>query len=247
MMSNRINILGCNIDKLTMDQTIQKVEDIISKRKPTQHVVVNAAKIIMMHEDPKLRDIINSCPIINADGQSVVWASRLLGQPLPERVTGIDLMQRLIEISAHKGYRLFFFGAREEVISRVVEVLKEKYPSLQIAGYRNGYFSPEENDEIVEQINASNADMLFVGFSSPKKEYWLAENLYRLNVPFCMGVGGSLDVIAGVYKRAPLWMQKMGLEWFFRFIQEPKRMWKRVLKSAKFMWLVIKEMLKRRT
>jgi N-acetylglucosaminyldiphosphoundecaprenol N-acetyl-beta-D-mannosaminyltransferase len=209
--------------------------------------VVNAAKIIMMHEDPKLRDIINSCPIINADGQSVVWASRLLGQPLPERVTGIDLMQRLIEISAHKGYRLFFFGAREEVISRVVEVLKEKYPSLQIAGYRNGYFSPEENDEIVEQINASNADMLFVGFSSPKKEYWLAENLYRLNVPFCMGVGGSLDVIAGVYKRAPLWMQKMGLEWFFRFIQEPKRMWKRVLKSAKFMWLVIKEMLKRRT
>ncbi len=228
-----------------MDQTIQKVEDIICKRKPTQHVVVNAAKIVMMQEDPKLRDIINGCPIINADGQSVVWASRLLGQPLPERVTGIDLMQKLIELSAAKGYRLFFFGAKEEVISRVVEVLKERYPSLQIAGYRNGYFSPEENDEIVEQINASNADMLFVGFSSPKKEYWLAENLPRLNVAFCMGVGGSFDVIAGVYKRAPLWMQKMGLEWFFRFIQEPKRMWKRVLKSGKFMWLVIKEMLKR--
>jgi N-acetylglucosaminyldiphosphoundecaprenol N-acetyl-beta-D-mannosaminyltransferase len=244
MSENIVNILGCNINTYTMKETVDKVEKIISERKVTHHIVVNAAKIVMMQKDHKLQEIINSCGFVNPDGQSIVWASKFLGKPLPERVAGIDLMLNLIEISAGKGYRIFFLGARKETIEKVVQVLGNKYINLQIAGYRDGFFSEEENDAIVKQINASNADILFLGISSPKKEYWLAQNLNKLNVPFCMGVGGSFDVIAGLTKRAPLWMQMVGLEWFYRLIQEPKRMWKRYLVgNSIFLWLVLKEKL----
>jgi len=242
MVTKRIKILNTYIDALTMEETIEKVENYIKEKKCVQHVVVNAGKINLIQEDKKLRDIISSCPLINADGQGVVWASRVLGQPLPERVTGIDLFQKLVEISAQKGYRLFFFGAKEDVVVKVINIYKEKYPTLKIAGYRNGYFKEEENLEIAEQIRDTNPDILFVAFSSPKKEYWINEYMDVMKVPFAMGVGGSFDVIAGKTKRAPKWMQKCGLEWFYRFVQEPGRMWKRyIIGNCRFISLVIKE------
>lgn len=246
-MTKRIKILGSYVDGYTMGETIEKVEEIIKSRKPTQHVVVNASKINLMQEDEKLKEIVNSCPLINADGQSIVWASRVLKKPLPERVTGIDLFEKLIEISNEKGYGVYFFGAKEEVVKNVVEIFKEKYLKLKICGYRNGYFTEANEKEIVEDIRNSGADMVFVAFSSPKKEYWINKYLDEMNVPFVMGVGGSFDVISGLTKRAPIWMQKTGLEWFYRFAQEPVRLFKRYfLGNLRFVSLVYKDKFRRK-
>lgn len=241
-MMARINLMGCPIDCLDMEQTMARIEHHVRERKPCQHVVVNVAKFVEMRKDPLLRKIITECDIINADGMPVVWASKILGQPLPERVAGVDLFQHLVRLCAEKGYRPFFFGAREWVVQKVVSEFSERHPGLKIAGYRNGYFSEEKEPEIAEMIRNSSAHMLFVGFSSPMKEKFLEKWMPMMQVPFCMGVGGSFDVVAGKTKRAPMWMQKKGLEWLFRIYQEPRRMWKRYAKTNPvFVWMVLKE------
>ncbi len=240
-MQNRINILNCPIDKLTMDETLQRIDESIQKKAHLHHVVVNAAKLVHMQKDIELYKSVVSSDIINPDGQAVVWASRLLGQPLPERVAGIDLMQNLVMLAYEKGYKIFFFGAKEEVVKGVVDKYTHMYSEDIIAGYRNGYFGKNEEESIAKQIANSKADMLFVAISSPKKEIFL--NTYKdiINTAFIMGVGGSFDVVAGKVKRAPLWMQNAGLEWFYRFLQEPRRMWKRYLvTNSLFIWYVLK-------
>jgi N-acetylglucosaminyldiphosphoundecaprenol N-acetyl-beta-D-mannosaminyltransferase len=166
-----------------------------------------------------------------------------LGKPLPERVAGIDLMQNLVRLAQEKGYKIFFFGAKEEIVKAVVDKYSKEYSPEIIAGYRNGYFKKEEEKEIARQIADSGANILFVAISSPTKENFLSQNSELLKkVNFTMGVGGSFDVVAGKVKRAPEWMQKAGLEWFYRFLQEPGRMWKRYLvTNSLFIWYVIKE------
>ena len=223
--------MGCPVDCLSMDQTIARIEQYIKEGKPRQHVVVNVAKIVEMRKDNYLREIVSSCDLINADGMPIVWASRLLGTPLPERVAGVDLFQNLVKLCAEKGYRPFFFGAREWVVEKVFEEFKQRHPQLDVVGYRNGYYTEEKEPEIAEMIRDSKADMLFVGFSSPKKEKFLNRWMPIMKVPFCMGVGGSFDIIAGRTKRAPVWMQRSGLEWCYRIYQEPRRMWKRYAKT----------------
>lgn len=239
-MDKRVKFLNTYVDALTMEETLNRIEDAVVSKECIQHVVINAGKVNLMQEDEELTKIINECPIINADGQGVVWASKYLGNPLPERVAGIDIFTELIKLAAEKGYKPYLFGAKEEVVTEVVRRFKEKYPKLQVAGYRNGYFKPEESKSIAEDINKSRADMLFVAFSSPMKEYWIKEHMDIMKVPFAMGVGGSFDVIAGKTTRAPKWMQKCGLEWFHRFIQEPKRMFKRYIGgNFKFVKLIL--------
>ncbi|MCM0647416.1 WecB/TagA/CpsF family glycosyltransferase [Clostridium swellfunianum] len=240
-MNNRVKLLGSNLDPLTMGETIEKVEELIKSGIYNQHVVINASKVNLMQENEELADIINSCPLINADGQSVVWAGRFLGYEIPERVAGIDLFLKLVELCNEKGYRPYFFGAKQEVVEKVVDIFKSKYKNLQVAGYRNGYFKEEESYSIAEEIRRVNTDILFVAFSSPKKEFWISKYQEVMKVPFAMGVGGSFDVVAGITKRAPKWMQKSGLEWFYRFIQEPRRMAKRyIVGNYKFIKLVAK-------
>lgn len=241
MSDKRVKIMSYYLDALTMDETVAVIEHCIDSKIKCQHAVLNAGKVVMAEKDEKLKRILNECEIVNADGQSIVWASKLLKKPLPERVAGIDLMERLLKLSDKKGYRVYFFGAREEVVRKVAQICRIKYPNLIVAGFKNGYFSEEDNFNIVEDIKSAEPDILFVGFSSPKKEYWLKANMDELHIPFCMGVGGSFDVIAGLTKRAPLWMQKWGLEWFCRFIQEPLRMWKRYfVGNIKFITIVLK-------
>lgn len=241
MKNKKVMIMGYSLDALTMDETIAEIENCIKSRTKCQHAVLNAAKVVIAEKDETLKSILNECEIVNADGQSIVWASKFLKKPLPERVAGIDLMERLLEISNIKGYRVYFFGATEEVVTKTVEEFRKKYPGLIVAGYRNGYFAQEVNSQILEQMRAAKPDILFVGFSSPMKEYWLKENMAKLDIPVCMGVGGSFDVAAGLRKRAPIWMQRRGLEWLYRFIQEPERMWRRYLVgNMKFVFLVIK-------
>ncbi|QWH03511.1 glycosyltransferase [Bacillus mycoides] len=238
----KVRIFDCDVAALTMEETLMEVKGLIKEGVYTQHVVLNASKVVLMQEDDKLKNIIKGCNLINADGQSIVWASKFLGDRLPERVAGIDLMENIVSMAAKEGYRIYFFGAKQNVVENVVDIYKAKYPDIKIAGYRNGYFDVSQNEEIVEEISNSQADILFVAFSSPQKEFWLAQYGEKLSTPFVMGVGGSFDVVAGVTKRAPNWMQKLGLEWFYRFIQEPKRMWKRYLVgNSKFIKYVVEE------
>ena len=245
LVDKRYPILNTYVNAMSMDETVDAVEKMIERRVPVQHVVINALKVNLMRKDEKLRKIVNECPLINADGASILLAAWLLNVPVRERVTGCDLFMRLVEESSVRGYKIYLFGAREEVVKRVKEVFEEKYPSLQIVGYRNGYFTKEEEPEIVKNMAASGADMMFVAFSSPQKEYWIRRHLKELNIPFVMGVGGSFDVIAGATKRAPLWMQKCGLEWFYRFMQEPCRLWNRyMVGNISFMMYLLRYKLK---
>lgn len=244
---NRIKILNTVIDNYSTEETLAIVENAIKNNKQIHHTVVNAGKIVAMQSDLQLRKSVNESDLINADGQSVVWASRILCKPLKERVAGIDLMINLVECAHKNNAKIFFFGAKEEVVKEVVSKYSKAYSSNIIAGYRNGYFKKEEEREIAKEISKSGANILFVAISSPTKENFLYEHKELLsNVNFIMGVGGSFDVVSGKVKRAPLWMQTYGMEWFYRFIQEPKRMWKRYLVgNTKFIFLVLKEKMSR--
>ena len=241
----RYRFLNTYVDTLSMEDTIRYAEQVITSQIPTQHVVINAYKVNLMMKDKKLLDIVNSCPIINADGMSIVWAARFLGIPLKDRVTGVDLFLKLIEISAQKGYKIYLFGAKEEIVRKTKSVLEAKNPGVNIVGCRNGYFTEAEEPYIVDEMSKSGADIMFVGISSPKKEYWINRNLSKLNIPFVMGVGGSFDWVAGLTKRAPEWVEKCGCAWVYRLIQDPKRMWKRYLiGNPTFVKLVFQEKFK---
>lgn len=226
-----------------MQETLDEVKSAILNQNQIHHVVINAGKVVSLQKDMRLRNSVNSSDIINIDGQAVVWAARFLKKPAKERVSGIDLMINMVEMAHQNKFKIFLFGAKEEVVSKLAEIYIEKFGENLVAGYRNGYFSTEEEPEIIENIIKTKPDMLFVAISSPKKENLLFQ--YRQNlksVGFIMGVGGSFDVLTGLTKRAPIWMQKSGLEWFYRFVQEPKRMWKRYLVgNSMFIYLVLKE------
>ena len=245
MFEQKIQIFQCNIDNLSLDETINKIESIISERKPRQHVVVNAGKIVKIYENSELKKIVTSCEIINADGVAVVWASRLLGKPLKERVSGIDLMIKLLTKACEKQYRVYFLGGEKKILEASIDKCINTYAGLNIAGYRDGYWKIEQENEVVEEIARTEPDILFVGISSPKKEIFLSKYLTKLNVPFCMGVGGSFDILSGKLSRAPLIIQKMGFEWLWRFIQEPHRLWRRyVIDNTKFIFIVAREFIK---
>lgn len=243
-MQNRIKILNCPIDNISMEETLSVIDRSIKNKTNLHHVVVNAAKMVHIQKDKELYDSVVNSDIINADGQAVVWASKFLNQPLPERVSGIDLMENLVQLAYEKQYKVFFFGAKEEVVKGVINKYINIYNNDIIAGYRNGYFDKHDEKAIAKQISESKADILFVAISSPTKEIFLNNYKNIIDTPFIMGVGGSFDVVAGKVKRAPLWMQKYGLEWFYRFLQEPRRMWKRYLyTNSMFLYLVFKEKL----
>jgi len=228
--NGRAEVLGFYVDKMTLDECVRRLESIIPTRKPHHVVLLNAAKVVKAQYDPELAHIISNADLVGADGVPIVWASKILSEPLPGRVNGTDLMERLIDLSAQKGYRLYLLGAKQHVIERAIASLQERYPGIRIAGYRNGYFASEEEERnAVQLIASSGADILLVGMSSPMKEKWVRRHFEQLSVPIIHGVGGSFDILSGSIKRAPKWMQQYGLEWFYRLCQEPGRMWKRYL------------------
>lgn len=225
--NKRITILDTIIDVLTIEETIELVEKYVIKKESLHLMGVNADKINMLNKNEKLKKIVNECGIINADGASVIMASKYLKTPLPERVAGIDLMQDLVKLSAIKGYKIYLLGAKQEVVEKTAAVLKEKYSNLEIVGIKNGYFKEKDWNSIYEDIRKKNPEFVFVGITSPKKEYLIKYLQDKGLKCVFMGVGGSFDVISGNIPRAPLWMQKMNLEWLFRVLQEPKRLFKR--------------------
>ena len=225
----RYQFLGYPIDALTMAETLEVITLAMQSRASLYHVVVNVAKLVSMRHDRNLASDVVASDLTNIDGMGVVWGARLLGCRVPERVAGSDLMHAVLARAATEGWRPYFLGARPDVLEKALENLRRRYPDLSIAGFNHGYFEAEDERVIAAQIRAARPDCLFVAMSSPKKEKFM--NLWRdvMDVPFVMGVGGSLDVAAGLVRRAPLWVQSCGLEWLFRLLQEPRRMWKRYL------------------
>ena len=225
----RVDFMGAKIDALTMEETLARISEMIERREPAQHVVVNVAKLMSMRRNRRLRQIVNNSDLVNADGAGIVLGAKLLGIHIPERVAGIDLMHRLVGLASQRDYRIFFLGAEEDVVRDVVTNYRRLYPDLQICGYQNGYYPPENELEIAHKIRDARPDILFVGMGSPRKERFISDYKAIMEAPFVMGVGGSFDVMAGKVRRAPKWMQDGGMEWVFRLIQEPGRMWKRYL------------------
>lgn len=243
---NRESVLGTQVDLLTRRQTVDRILSAIAERRQIQHCVVNVAKLVTMQTDANLKSDVEASDIVNIDGMGVVWGARMLGVDVPERVAGIDLFQDLLAACAQHGLRPYLLGARQDVLENAVDAIRRAHPAIEIAGWRNGYFTQADEAAVAAQIRACRADMLFVAISSPIKERFIAKYRDDLGVPFLMGVGGSFDVIGGHVRRAPRWMQDYGLEWLYRVIQEPRRMWKRyLLTNVKFAALLLRELAKR--
>lgn len=238
----RVTIMGVTIDVLNVADTIALVEQYVLQKEPLHLIGVNADKLNEAAQNETLGKIVNSCGVINADGASVIMASKFLKKELPERVAGIDLMQSLVSLSQDKGYSVYLLGAKQEVVDKTAEVLQVRYPKLKIVGIHNGYFKEEDWPAVSQEIREANPDFVFVGITSPLKEYlveFLQSDGHRC---VFMGVGGSFDVISGNISRAPLWVQKLNMEWLYRMLQEPKRLFKRYfVGNWKFIVAIAKE------
>ena len=248
MRTERAELLGLAFDTVTMTEAVARCLTMCHAER-TSHVVVtaNASHLCMMRHDVELARACRDGELIVADGMSVVWALRASGQAAPERVAGVELMECLLAAAGKHRLRVYFLGARREVVSELAELSRAHYPGIEIAGFRDGYFGPEDHLDIVEEIRASGAHMLFVGMPTPFKETWCERHRHRLNVPVIMGVGGSFDVLAGFIKRAPRVIQSLGLEWFWRLLMEPRKLWKRYLiTNSQFIWFAGLEIVARR-
>lgn len=236
----RIEFLGTPMDIATMEETVSHIENRIADGEFLQHVVVNVAKIVNMQKDPVLAESVKACDVINIDGMGVVFGARFLGHDIPERVAGVDLFHELLKMSAKRDFPVFLLGATDDVVTATSTKVKSLYSDLNVAGFNDGYFWDDE-EAVVNKIRESGAKLLFVAITSPKKENFINKWQDKLGVDFVMGVGGTFDVVAGKVNRAPKWMQNAGLEWLYRVIQEPRRMWKRYLvTNSTFAWLLFK-------
>ncbi len=245
MARNQRLLFGLYLDAVRMDEVVERCRTAMVTRSRTLVGVVNAAKVVKVRTDPLLRNALTRCDLLLADGQSVVWASRLLGRPLPERVTGIDLFEQLLVLAHREHKSVYLLGATPQVLAQLREALAQRFPGLRVAGAHHGYFSDSETADIVAGIGAAAPDMLFLGMTSPKKELFLARFGNLLDVPVLHGVGGSFDIFAGVTRRAPEAWQRVGMEWAYRALQEPGRLWWRYFTTnTAFLFLTAREFIR---
>jgi N-acetylglucosaminyldiphosphoundecaprenol N-acetyl-beta-D-mannosaminyltransferase len=246
-MPERIHLLGAPLDAVTLDDAVKVVDEAVASRRPTLNASLNAAKLVRMQTDSELRESVELCEIVTADGVPVVWAARALGHEVPGRVNGTDLMEVLFAHAAERGYSVFLFGSEPGIVSRARAEIERRHPAIRIAGTQHGFFDPSEEEAVVQRIAAARPDILFIALGTPQKELFQARHRDALGVPFTMGVGGSFEVLAGVRRRAPRWAQRAGLEWAFRMVQEPRRLAGRYLVgNAQFIYLVGREVLRTR-
>jgi len=239
------NFIGLLFHNLTLEESILQVEKFIQSNTPHKVFTPTAELIVRANHDDGLREICNTTDILTVDSYVVYYAARLCGKPLKEPVSAARLMFNFLGVACQKKYRLYLLGAREEVVSKTVKNLERDYPGINIVGYHNGYFDFNNDSDIIRDIKIKSPHVLFVAMSSPLKENFINKNLMEMGVPVSIGVGGSFDIIAGKCKLAPAWVSKIGLEWFYRLVQEPGRLWKRYLiTNTKFLWLVLRELLK---
>lgn len=239
-MGERLEILGVGIDKVNSQQALEKIGAFIASGQPHQIVTANAEIIYQASKNEKMRHVINNAQMVTADGSGVVWASRQLGEPLEQRVTGIDLVNSICEQSAKDKWKIYILGSAPGVAATAAVNIRNKFPGCNIVGTHHGYFNAKEEKQILAELEQLKPDVLFVALGAPKQEYWIADHLAELGIPVGMGIGGSMDVLSGNVKRAPKWMQKMSLEWLYRLLIQPTR-FKRVLALPKFMLAVKKQ------
>ncbi|MGE5594060.1 MAG: WecB/TagA/CpsF family glycosyltransferase [Betaproteobacteria bacterium] len=240
-----VNILGLRIHRVDMAGAVRQVHDMVTAGDRVYQVVtLNSEMAMTAQRDTELAAIINSADLVVPDGAGVVWASRILGSPLPARVAGFDLMQELVKCAGTEGWPVFLLGASPGVADEAAARLSTRVPGLRIAGTHHGFFENREEDGLVERVRQSRAKLVFVAMGAPRQDKWIARNRARLAPSVCIGVGGSLDVLAGRVSRAPDWMGRMGLEWLYRLFQEPRR-FVRVLALPKFVIRVLAERLSR--
>ncbi len=239
-MEQRLEILGIGIDKVNSQQALEKIAEFIASGQPHQIVTANAEIIYQASKNEKMRNVINNAQMVTADGSGVVWASRKLGEPLEQRVTGIDLVNSICERSAADKWKIYILGSAPGVAATAAMNIRDKFPGCNIVGTHHGYFNGKEEKQILAELEQLKPDVLFVALGAPKQEYWIADHLADLGIPVGMGIGGSMDVLSGNVKRAPKWMQKMSLEWLYRLLIQPAR-FKRVLALPKFMLAVKKQ------
>lgn len=239
-MGERLEILGVGIDKVNSQQAMEKIGEFIASGKSHQIVTANAEIIYQASKNEKMRKVINEAQMVTADGSGVVWASKQLGEPLEQRVTGIDLVNSICEQSAKDKWKIYILGSAPGVAATAAVNIRNKFPGCNIIGTHHGYFNAKEEKQILAELEQLKPDVLFVALGAPKQEYWIADHLSALGIPVGMGIGGSMDVLSGNVKRAPKWMQKMSLEWLYRVLIQPAR-FKRVLALPKFMLAVKKQ------
>ncbi len=235
----RVDVLGCKVDRVTLDQAVERLRGAIARNENTRQFSANAAKVVAMAHDERLARIAAEADLVTADGSSVVLASRMFGDPLPERVTGIDLMHRLFGVAEEEGHPVYVLGSTQETLELALGNLRRMHPAIEVAGSRNGYFGPDEEPGVIEAIRESGARLVFVAMGSPRTELWLDEHGAELGAPVTLGVGGSIDVLAGRVRRAPAAFQRLHLEWLYRLAQEPRRLFARNLVSVTFWRMAI--------
>lgn len=247
----RVDILGCRIDRVDLRSALARLERLIADGGGHQALVVSVHGVMIQRKDEAFRDICAQAALLLPDGIPLLWAARLLGRPIPGRVAGTDLLREFSALAARRGYTNFFLGSKDATLLRLASELVLKNPGLEVAGTLSppmvSEFSPELNAQIVERINAVRPDVLWVGLGAPKQELWIHQNLSRLKVKVAIGVGAAFELASGSVRRAPEWMQKHGLEWFFRFLIEPRRLFKRYfVQEAPFIPLVLAQKLRSR-
>jgi N-acetylglucosaminyldiphosphoundecaprenol N-acetyl-beta-D-mannosaminyltransferase len=224
-------LFGLPVHAVTFAQASQFAVDAVAGRVPRCVLFVNAAKVVMAREDARLRDALGRADLVAVDGQPVVWASRLLHSPVPARVAGVDYMNEVLSLASRFGWRVFFLGSTDAILAEVEEHCRNELPGLVVAGRHHGYFPPTDDGRTADLIRDARADVLFVALPSPRKEYWLGDYARRSGVPLAVAVGGSYEVLVGRVTRAPELWQRAGLEWFWRTLQEPRRLGRRYLET----------------
>jgi N-acetylglucosaminyldiphosphoundecaprenol N-acetyl-beta-D-mannosaminyltransferase len=229
-MHRQIEILGAYVDKVTLDEAVQRTHEFIESGIPHQIVTVNVDFIRLAQENQDFMDIINRSDLAIADGMPLVWASGWSGEKLPERVTGVELVDKCCEMAAREGLKVFLLGGEDGVPEAAARIYTDRYPGLQVVGAYSppvGAFSDEEDRKIVDMIREARPHFLFVAFGAPKQDMWISRHREEIGVPVAIGVGGVFNFVTGRIRRAPVWMQSHGLEWLYRVFQEPRRLWKR--------------------
>ena len=238
MPLKQVEILGVNVNSLTMAQAVEAVQQFSAEKKVALVATANAEMLMRSTQDEELKDILNQADLVVPDGAGTVWAAGHLGEPMPERVAGFDLAQELMREAPARGDRIYFFGSAPGVADKAKAKAEELYPGIQVVGTRNGFFTEVDEPGIIAEIKAARPDILLAALGVPKQEKWLKKHMQELQVPVSIGVGGTLDVMAGVMERAPLWMQKAKLEWLFRGLKQPSRAG-RLLALPKFVLKVV--------
>lgn len=243
---DKVRFLNADYDPLTLEQTVDRIFQLIENGKRGWLCTVNVAILMMMRSDRRLQSFVDRAALVVADGQPIVWCAPWFGKRLPQRVTGVDLVDEICARAEKEGKKIYLLGATAEIVAKLAQRLGGRHPALRI-DFADGYFSKDEAEARADRIRASASDILLVGMGVPRQEIFIEEQWGRLNVGMAIGVGGSFDVLAGLRARAPVWVQKLGMEWFYRLIQEPRRLFMRYLvTNIQFVWLVIVELLKPR-